>query len=475
MDTIRETINKVNRTISKYHMIRHGDRVVVAVSGGPDSVCLLDILNNLQDDLGIELIVAHLDHGLRPGEDEPETRFVESLAGSLDLPFKTGKAGLGIKQGGGSLEEMARHARYEFLEKVKDSFSAQKIALGHNLNDQAETILMRLLRGSGPSGLMGIPPNRDEKIIRPLIELTRSEIEAYLEQRGLAYMTDSSNLETRYLRNKIRLKLLPELKKYQPRIVELLGQTAEIMKRDNEWLEAEAGTWVEMQAEITNNGQIQVPLSSFRGLPEGLRNRIIRCILRITGEGLRRVSLRHIEAVNHAAMEGKAQSVLSLPNNIVVKKVYERLVFSVMKQTGPKAFCCVIDRPGTFHLDAIGYDISLKQIRKGALHDMKASPWTAFLDADLLDYPLLIRNSRPGDRFVPLGMSGHKKIKDLFIDLKVPSDVRKRIPILIHKKNLIWVCGLRIDDRYKITPQTKNILIVSLEKRQTAIGDAPLL
>jgi len=472
MDIIKKTINKANQTINRYHMLRQGDRVVVAVSGGPDSVCLLDILNSLKDDLGIELIVAHLDHGLRPGEDEPETRFVEALAGSLDLPFKAGKAGPGIKQGRGSLEERARHARYEFLEKVKSSFSAQKIAVGHNLNDQAETILMRLLRGSGPSGLAGIPPIRDEKIIRPLIELTCSEIAVYLEQRGLAYMTDSSNLETRYLRNKIRLELLPELKKYQPRIVELLGQTGEIMRRDNEWLEAEAGTWVEKHAEITNNGQIQVHLPSFRELPEGLQNRIIRDILRITGKGLRRVSSRHIEAIHHAAMEGKAQSVFNLPNNIVVKKVYERLVFSVMKQTGPMEFRYLLDRPGTFHLDAPGYDISLRQIKKNALHDMKASPWTVFMNADLLDFPLLIRNSRPGDRFVPLGMNGHKKIKDLFIDLKVPSEERKRIPVLINKKTLIWVCGFRIDDRYKITPQTRNILIVSLKKSQAGIGEA---
>ena len=194
-----QTLQKVKRTISRHQMIPEGDSVIVAVSGGPDSVCLLHILHELKIELHIHLVVAHFDHGLRPAEDESETAFVRGLAESLDLPFETAKGHLLAKKTRGSREEVARNARYAFLERVRKKHKAQKIALGHNLNDQAETILMRLLRGSGPSGLTGIPPCRDGSIIRPLIEIERTEIGNYLKAKKLTSVTDSSNLKTDYL------------------------------------------------------------------------------------------------------------------------------------------------------------------------------------------------------------------------------------------------------------------------------------
>ena len=464
MNQVRKTINKVRNTISRYDMISHGDRIVVAVSGGPDSVCMLDIIYQLKDDLGLKLMVAHLDHGLRPDEDDAETRFVKSLAGSLQLPFDIKKAGRLMAQQESSLEERARHVRYRFLEEALQKFSAQKIAVGHNLNDQAETVLMRLMRGSGPSGLAGIPPLRNEKIIRPLIELSRVEIESYLEDRGLKYVTDASNLEPRYLRNSIRLELLPQLQKYQPRIVELLGQTAGIMRRDDECLEEMAKAWVKGQDESGDGREIRFHLSSFIKLPEALKNRVIRYALRETGGSLRRVSLRHIEAVRRLAAAEKPQAMANLPNNINVRKDYDTLVFDLVKDTEAQGFCCFLDGPGTFHLDALRCTISLEEKVSSALAEMNASPWTAFLSAENLTYPLMIRNFLPGDRFVPLGMSGHKKLKDFFIDLKLSSKARANIPILTHSNRIVWVCGLRIDDRFKVTKDTKKVLKVTLNK-----------
>ncbi len=465
-NSMTKTIKKVKSTISRYSMIMHGDRVVVAVSGGPDSVCLLDMLHELKDDFGIELVAAHFDHGLRPGEDEAETRFVESLALSLNLPFETNKAGPHIKAGRGSLEERARGARYHFLEEVKGRFSAQKIAVGHNLNDQAETVLMRLLRGSGPSGLSGIPPCRDNKIIRPLIEISRNEILHYLGQRRLKYVTDSSNLETRYLRNRIRLELLPQLKKYQPRIIELLAQTSEIMRRDNGWLEVVAEEWVKEMAEITTDRQVLIPLSSFKELSGALRYRVIRYALGMTGENLRRVSLRHIEAISLLATGRKPQGRISLPNMLTAKRMYDKLIFARVrvKDRKFKGFCYSMDGPGTFHLKALKNTISLEETGKMSLPDMNNSPWTAFLNADHITYPLMIRSFRPGDKFVPLGMSGHKKLKDFFIDLKVPAEERACTPILTHKDMILWVCGFRIDDRIKVTPDTKKVLRVTFDE-----------
>jgi tRNA(Ile)-lysidine synthase len=322
---------------------------------------------------------------------------------------------------------------------------------------------MRLLRGSGPSGLAGIPPCRGEKIIRPLIEITRGEIESYLELKGLTHMTDSSNLQACYLRNKIRLELLPRLREYQPRIVELLGKTADIMRNDEAWLAATAEEWVEGSAETKGDGEIRIPLSSFIILPEALKNRVIRYALKMSGGSLRRVSLRHIENINQMAMGKKPQALVNLPNGIIAKKVYDRLVFTGTKDTRSEGFCYLLDGPGKFDLTALGRTILLTEIEKAALSDMGSSPWCAFLNADHLIYPLMIRNVRPGDKFVPFGMSGHKKLKDFFMDLKVPSEARAQTPILFCRDIPIWVCGFRIDDRFKILPDTKKTLKVTFD------------
>jgi len=463
MDMVRHTIEKVRRTIARYNMISPGDGVVVAVSGGPDSVCLLDILHELGDELGIQLLVAHFDHGLRPGEDEDETRFVESLAMSLNLPFETKRAAESLRQGAASLEERARNARYRFFDEVKKKYEARKIAVGHNLNDQAETVLMRLMRGSGASGLSGIRPFRDNKIVRPLIELTRGEIESYLRQKGLAFVTDSSNLETRHLRNRIRIELLPQLKRYQPRIVEVLGQVAEIMRRDDEYLEERAAEWVEERVEIRDTGEVYIPLPSFVELPEALRNRVIRQALKITGGNLRKVSTRHLDAVNLLATGKRPQTLVKLPNGVSARRSYDTLFFGASEESQPQAFCCLLEGPGTFYLDALGCTVSLEEMEGSVSPERSMSPWTAFLNAERIAYPLMIRNFRPGDRFVPLGMSGHKKLKDFFIDLKIPSEVRARIPILTERDMPIWVCGFRIDDRFKVSSKTKKVLKVTFD------------
>ena len=466
MNIQEKIINKVKRTISKYSMIRHGDLVIAAVSGGPDSVCLLLMLYELKDEIGMELIVAQFNHGLRPGEDDAETRFVRSLANALQLRFETKKAGPGILQGGTSPEERARHARYLFLEEVKEKFSAHKIAMGHNLNDQAETVIMRMLRGSGASGLSGIPPFRDEKIIRPLIELTRKEINAFLSEKGAVYMTDSSNLETICLRNRIRLELMPLLMKYQPRIVELLGQTARIMRRDNEWMEEEAERWVETETETGADGKIKIPLSLFLELPEALKGRVIRYVIRVTGGHLRRISMRHIEAVKRMAHSEKPQTSINLPGGLIAERVYNQLIFQPKGERKQESFCYHLGGPGVFRLEIPNRTISLKETVSVKPVDMENSPRTAYFDAEKISFPLTIRNYRQGDRFIPLGMKGHRKLKDFFIDLKIPSEERRSVPILICRGDPVWVCGYRIDDRFKIGPDTEKVLKVHLSGPQ---------
>jgi tRNA(Ile)-lysidine synthase len=457
-----QTLQKVKRTISRHQMTSDGDSVIVAVSGGPDSVCLLHILHELKDELRIRLVLAHFDHGLRPAEDEHETAFVHSLAQSLKLPFETAKGRLLAKRTRGSREEVARNARYSFLERVRKKYKAQKIALGHNLNDQAETILMRLLRGSGPSGLTGIPPCRDHEIIRPLIEIERSEIEKYLKAEKLVTITDSSNLKTDYLRNKIRLELMPLLEEQQPQLASLLGQTAEILRDEDDYLERIAEAW--LKKEVTRNPEntLQVSIASFMSLRVALRRRVTRKAIGKMKKDLRRISWDHIEAVQRLAQAEKPQAALALPGGLAVKRTYDHLIFSTSVKRNPRPFHYRLDGPGTYDLKKIGRSLSVEEVKNTKGLRLRGTAWTAFLDAERIRFPLTLRAFKAGDRFMPFGMKGHKKLKDFFVDLKVPLEQRYSTPILCCKDNLVWVCGFRIDDRFKVTPETKKVMKLSL-------------
>jgi tRNA(Ile)-lysidine synthase len=339
---------------------------------------------------------------------------------------------------------------------------SSRIALGHNLNDQAETVLMRLLRGSGPSGLTGIPPIRGNTIIRPLIEVKREEIESYLKARDLSYVMDSSNLETDYLRNRIRLELLPQLLEYQPRLIEHLGQLSRIMGSDNNYLEAHAEDWLAREGEQTAAGDILIPAPLFIQLPEPIRNRVTRHLLRKMPNGLRSIDHGHIESVYDLAKSKKPQGSLDLPNGLKVKRIYDKLAFIAGDAGKSGEFHYHLDGVGTYYLEEIGRSITLEEMDRDEDLDLQSQGWTAFLDAEKLQYPLILRNFRPGDRFVPFGMVGHKKIKDFFIDLKIPSEMRVLTPILLNQDTPVWVCGQRIDDRFKVTSETRRILKVAI-------------
>lgn len=457
-------------------MTARGDRVVVAVSGGPDSVCLLDILHRLRGPLGIELVVAHYDHGLRQAEDASETRFVRELAASMHLTFETEKDSALAGGTPSSLEERARNARYEFLGRMQEKHGASRIAVGHNLNDQAETVLMRLLRGSGPSGLAGIPPVRDRTVIRPLIDTGREEILAYLEARGLGHVTDSSNLEPGHLRNRIRLEVLPLLLAYQPRLVEHLGRLAALLREEDDHMEALAEAWVLEEAESSPPEGVTVSRASFLALPPPMRRRVTRRLLaRVKGD-LRRIASGHIRSIDSLAQGDRPQGAVHLPRGMVARRVYDRLTLERAPFRDGSGFHYRLEGPGTYLIEEIGRRITLTEGPAQGEIPRSGSSNAACLDAESLQYPLEIRNFRPGDRIVPLGMKGHKKIKRLFVDLKVPSSLRRSTPILLSGGKTVWVCGYRIDDRFKVTEDTRRILRVVLSRdtgRTDPPGDAP--
>jgi tRNA(Ile)-lysidine synthase len=458
----------VKATILKHQMIQPGDRVVVAVSGGPDSVCLLDALCRIRDVMPMELFVAHMSHGLRPDEDQQETEFVSRLAASCGLACKVGSVNH-LHLGDPSLENRAREFRYRFLEEVRHTFSAQKIALGHTLTDQAETFVMRLLRGSGPLGMGAIPPRRDDRFIRPLIGLSREQVLAYLERRGHDFMEDSSNNDARFLRNRVRKTLFPVLKSFQPKVVEILGHTADLLREDEAWLGQQARDWVTGASLPADEGEVRLPASAVAELPPALMNRVIRYAISLVKGTLWGISSRHVAFVRELAMGRKASAMANLPEGVTTRRLYGQLIFSRAREKEPDRFCYRVEGPGTYRLARLGCVFRFQE-RVGPLRLVTpSSANTAYFDAEKIHYPLMIRNVRPGDRFVPHGMAGRKKLKDFFIDRKIPRQMRGRVPLLVQGEVVLWVCGYRTDDRFRVHSEAGRILRVDLMEQGEGI------
>jgi tRNA(Ile)-lysidine synthase len=456
-------INKVRSTIQQHHMVVPGDKIIVALSAGPDSICLLDLLNKLSPEMNIKIVVAHFDHGLRENEDERETQLSKDIAQSMNLPFETEKAP-GLLKNHSSLEEKAREARYAFLEKVHDQHGAQKIAMGHTLNDQAETVLMRLLRGSGSTGLAGIPPVRDGRIIRPLIDCNRDEIMHYINSRSLPYAIDSSNSNKRHLRNRIRHELIPMMLEYQPRLLDRLGTISNIFREEDTLLETMALDWIDAEKAKDSQGDIIVSASSLRRLPDPLKTRVIRDLLKSVKGDVYPMEYDHIISVSGLLDNEHPQCSIDLPNGIIASKVYDTLCFRLKSYEDAAEYNYLLEGPGTYYIDAVRQTLMLDEVDGSNKNLMNASRFTALLDANRLSYPLTVRNFRHGDRFVPMGMTGHKKVKDFFIDLKVPSKERAMTPIITINDEIVWICGYRIDERFKVTSQTKKMLKITIKQ-----------
>ncbi len=460
---LHPTEKKVLLTIREHRMISSGDRIVAAVSGGPDSVCLLEILFKLRAELGISLIVAHLNHGLRPQEDKRESRFVATLAKKLDLPYVYERAYSLAKRRGASLEEKARSVRYEFLERALAEHDAQRVALGHNMNDQAETVLMNFLRGSGPMGLSGMPPVREHRFIRPLIRIRRDEIQTYLKEHDLPFMIDSSNLERRHLRNRIRLDLMPDLLAYQPRLIQHLGDLASLCREEHQFIEEQARKKLEKLRLASSKRTVELSIDGLKDLASPLQYCVVRQAIEQVKGNPRRVDIRHIRAVIDLLDNPKPQLQVRLPEKLVVTKIYGRLRVSIGELKWAGYYAHRIEHTGKFKLPEIDREILFEERPKTAFPGRSVSLQEAFVDLEKIKWPLVVRNFRAGDKFMPLGVGGFKKVKDIFIDNKIPSEERTRIPIVKSGDDIMWVCGVRLDDRYRVTEETRRILRCRIE------------
>jgi tRNA(Ile)-lysidine synthase len=322
-------LKKVRKTIADSHLLERGDHLVVAVSGGPDSVALLWALVLLSREYALQLTTAHLNHGLRGEESQREERFVHSLCAGLGIRCigKTVDICTLQRERRKSLEDVAREERYRFFHETAEACGAKKIATGHQRDDQAETVLINLLRGSGLEGLKGIVPLREGRIIRPLLHVTRTEILKFLDREGLTYFTDSSNTNPRFLRNRIRHQLIPELSaRYNPGIVKGLSQTAEIVRREDDYLQTAAGEALRRWGVVPGDAEIVLPLADFIGIHAALQGRVIKRLLDAASPLRNGVGYRHVEAVLALARSpGRRKASLDLPGLVRVAKEGEVL------------------------------------------------------------------------------------------------------------------------------------------------------
>ncbi len=452
--------------IQEHCPIPSQSRLLVAVSGGADSVCLLHILVKLKEELGIELYAAHLNHQLRGAESESDARYVAKLAQSLGVPAIIEKRDVAAYQTQKriSLEEAAREVRYNFLAQTAKTIGTSQVAIGHTKDDHIETILMHLIRGSGTRGLQGLKPHTEWPtadtvitIVRPLLEVSREETQSYCQEYNLGPRLDSSNLSLSPLRNRIRLRLLPLLKGYNPRAAEALLRTARIAADDTAFLEEE-GSRLWHQIARRQERTIILDKEPFLELPAALKRQVLRLSLEKLIGNLKDIEARHIEELMNALSKPAGRS-LSLPGGLTFTIEYDRYLIN----EGPSTLSpyplleqeLVITIPGKTLLP--GWQIEAKITNREDMIE-KGDHFTAGFDLDRTGDKLSVRSRKPGDRFCPLGMSQPKKLNEFMIDAKIPRLWRKRIPIVCSPEQIVWVVGGRIDNRVKVTEATRKVL-----------------
>ncbi len=447
-------------------MLTPGDSILIGLSGGPDSVCLLHVLTMLREKYELALHALYIDHGLRPEETGREREFCSVLCEKHGIPFlaKSIDVRTHARMGKLNLHEAARQLRYQAYEETLYEVAARKVALGHTADDQAETILMRLFRGSGPAGLAGIPPVR-KNIIRPLIEVERGEIEAFLDSESADSLTDSSNAKRDYLRNRVRLSLMPMLRDFNPGITGTLSKTAAIFREEERYFEILVTKTLMKLISRKTDMRIELFLAPFEIMDKVIMRKVLRRAIDET-KGLREIQFIHIEDIMKLVKDGEPGDRLYLPGGIRVIKDYATLILT---SEVPLALSpAILNIPGETILKESRVVIRASEAKihqPGAAEDTeRIGKSLGIFDADTLQLPLAARPRKDGDFFYPLGFGKRKKLQDFFVDEKVPRDERNRVPLIVSGNEIVWVVGYRADDRFKLTEKTKRVIQLEVKK-----------
>ncbi len=507
-----DLLTQVSDTIARHHLVTPGHTLVVGVSGGPDSVCLLHLLWRLRDKHKIALHVAHLQHGIRGADAEADAHRVRQLATDWQLPCTIEERDVPAlaAQWRMAVEEAARVARYSFLVTLAAQLGATEIVVAHHADDQTETVLMHLLRGSGLAGLRGMrlatpltdlrldaaahhvlrTLDRPLRLVRPLLETPRTDIEAYVQAWGLQTRFDRSNLDTTYFRNRLRHELLPILETYNPNIREVLRRTARVLADEYDYLQqAMADAW-EQVVSAESAQAITFRLVAWRALPVSLRRATLREAIHRLRPPLRNINWIHIENALAVLAGGDTGAMATLPQKLLARIGYGEFVVAdegyALRQMGAESFAdqpwlavprVDLNVPGMTLLPGSPWQVQVEMIPRAALPENALThphPQEAFFDLDAVGTALALRVREPGDRFQPLGMDGHwKLVREIMINDKIPSSWRDRVPLLVSPAQIVWMVGGRMDERAKIRLGTTSVLHVRFTRKTEDTDENP--
>lgn len=482
---------QILETIRREQLLKPGDRVVVGVSGGPDSLCLLHVLWSARQLLQVDLHVAHLNHTIRGAEAKEDARFVAAVAAEWGLPCHVAVRDVPelARRFKLAIEEAARHARYAFLVDVAYEVGAKRIVVAHNADDQSETVLMHWLRGSALAGLRGMLPAigiadlhlsvpaekaQDVRLIRPLLDVDRESIEEYCRQYGLEPRFDRSNLDTTLFRNKLRHELLPHLEQaYKPGFRQILRRSAQVIRADYDLLcRLRESAWAQILLQETARA-ITIDRSAWQQLHLSLQRATLRYAVQCLRQHLRDVSFEQVEAAVRVAGEKPAGAQATLPSGLLLTVSRDTITiagegdYPAPDWPQVPSSALALDCPGCTPLPNGGsVTISVvDRIQVDGRWGNNADPWRAYLDADAVGAGLVLRRRQPGDRFCPLGMQGqHKSVGEFLINESVPAQWRDLVPILVQGNGqIVWVCGWRIDERVRVTDKTTRVMVVQFD------------
>ncbi|MGM0438432.1 MAG: tRNA lysidine(34) synthetase TilS [Bacillota bacterium] len=464
--------DKFKNFINKEELIFEKDRILLGVSGGPDSLTMLNLFLKLSSEKNIEIAVFHLNHLFRE-EAKEEAQFVKKICSNYNIDFYLEEFDVSdfAEKNSLSSEQAARKIRLDFLFSYIEDLDFDKISLAHNKDDLVETVFLNMFRGCSLSGLSGIEPKSyigKYKIIHPLLSISRDEIEGYCKKENLNPRYDKSNEETIYTRNKIRHNIIPYIEKeINPSLKDVIKRMAGIVKEEDDYLEELAKQNFSNIVIEEKNDEIILDFNKFDSLDEVIKRRIIFNTIYKLKEVKADIYLKHYREIKKLFTSNSTNKMIDLPDKIKVKRLYEKLIikrgkFEEKTQYYSKKFGLgsTVELPHNYKLKS-----EKVKIYEGWEKDATKNK-NCLIDFDEINFPLKIRNRRPGDRFVPLGLNGSKKIKDYFIDKKIKKSKRDKIPLVVDKNGLIiWIVGYHINEKVKITKKTNNILKLSLIKK----------
>lgn len=463
-------LDKVINYIKENKIIQQDDRILVALSGGPDSVCLLHMLYRIKDKFNLKLGAIHINHMLRGEEADKDENYIIDLCEQMGIKHYVKRINIEYiaKETNVSLETAGRNERYKAFEEIKIKDKYNKIAVAHNANDQAETILMRIMRGTGLEGLTGIKPQREGGIIRPILCLNRQEIEDYCEYNGLNPRIDASNYDRHYSRNRVRLDILPYMRdNFNKDIIDTLNRMTLLLQKDNEFIEGYSQKCYNIYCKKHNN-KLEILKELFEKEMESIITRVVIIAFKEISKSYQNFEMKHIyEIVNLASREtGKK---INLTNNIICENLYGNIVLS--KNDNKYYNSCVkteikLDKDNIIeNIEFNNYIINFEVIENKKKEKFTKNNLIKLFNYDKIEKEILIRYRKDGDKIIPLGMSGSKKVKDIFINSKVPREERDNTPILCFDDKISWIVGYKTSQLFKIDSDTKMILKITVNRK----------